>query len=155
MHKTYRINRGSLKKEMWVIEYFVRLQIPPSSVNIVSMSKPRTLEWGEHVAWVERGERGRKFCFNTCRNDTSWEIMLQWILKIACSSRIIIIIIIIIPSIGGGGGGGGSSSSSSSTSSSGGGGSSSSIGWFRGASAWTAICAYRQSLKGPKASYVC
>jgi len=28
------------------------------------------------------------------------------------------------------------------------------VGWFRGASAWTAICAYRQSHRGPKVSYV-
>jgi len=41
---------------------------------------------------VERGERG--WNCNTCRNENTWEIILQWILKIARSSSRIIIIII-------------------------------------------------------------
>jgi len=34
MRWTYRIDRNSVKKEMWVIEYFVRLPITLFSVNI-------------------------------------------------------------------------------------------------------------------------
>jgi len=35
MRMTHRISRSTVKKEMWVIEYCVRLPIPLFSVNIV------------------------------------------------------------------------------------------------------------------------
>ena len=41
MRRTYRINRSSVKKEMWVIEYFVRLPIPHFSVNIVKYEQTK------------------------------------------------------------------------------------------------------------------